>query len=153
MLNFLFLRFKYSFTLEVQVTLYTALTQYSTLGKMEKQEIQDRRKNTGETKRGIKSTEQWRRGRNKFMLSVSAVAAQDCFLSGAGCFPVLSAALHMKHALLRVALWVQRSSSVYLKSFIWGCCYALSAFFTSGRNLTQQCNCYDKLLVPNLTPK
>ena len=39
MLNFLFFRFKYSFTLEVQVTLYTALTQYSTLGKMEKQEI------------------------------------------------------------------------------------------------------------------
>lgn len=35
----LFLRFKYSFTLEVQVTLYAALTQYSTLGKMEKQEI------------------------------------------------------------------------------------------------------------------
>lgn len=34
----LFLRFKYSFTLEVQVTLHAALTQYSTLDKMEKQE-------------------------------------------------------------------------------------------------------------------
>lgn len=86
----LFLRFKYSFTLEVQVTLYAVLTQYSTLGKMGKQEKYDRRKNTGETKRGIKSTEQGRRGKSRFMLSVAAVAAQDCFLSGAGCFPVLS---------------------------------------------------------------
>lgn len=41
----------------------------------------------------------------------------------------------------------------HFKSLVWGCCSALSVFFTSGRNLTQRWNCYDKLLALNLTPK